>query len=153
MSFEPEKASTQRDGTGCSGSPGTWQEPHPPGPKGLLHTPTYAAVSSTALGSSSLPDGFTALPRNAGCQAGHCKGLEIVKQQPGTTGFNRGTLSLQKTHKHKSIPFREEELFVFPLVEAGIYGVLVMLGCLVVHRPLEFPTRVALGYTKNSVPL
>lgn len=76
-----------------------------------------------------------------------------MKQQPGTTGFNRGTPSLQKTPKHKSIPFGEEELFVFPLVEAGICGVLVMLGCLVVHRPLEFPTQVVLGYTKNSVSL
>ena len=33
-----------------------------------------------------------------------------------------------------------------------IYGVLVMLGYLVVQRPLEVPTQVALGYTKNSEP-
>ena len=132
---------------------GTWQDTCPLWPERLLHTSGYAAVSSTVLGSRSLPAASTGLTQNAGCQTGFFRGLEIIMQHPGIAALTMGTWVTKKTHKHKRIPFREGAPSVFFLVEVGICGVLVMLGCLMSHRPLEVPTQGALGCMTNTLPL
>lgn len=99
-SFEPENMGSGGHqlepvprGVGQGGQTGhdAWQDTCPLAPERLLHTPRYAAVSSTVLGSRSLSAGSTGLTHNAGFQAGFCRGLEIVKQHPGIAALNMGT--------------------------------------------------------------
>lgn len=145
-------ASTQRCGAGCSEGmvPGRTlapmareAAPHPWLCSGVFHS----------LGLKSLSAGSTGPTQNVGCQTGFFRGLEIVMQHPGIAPLTMGPGSLQKPTGIKAFLWGKEDLLSFFLVETGICGILVMLGCLMIHRPLEVPTQGALGCMTNTLPL